>query len=126
MASRSQVLAPKRRTGWGSRSAGTQTMCMSECTSMPATWGCWTESATGCSRGEQEADRDPDRDALGLDREGLRWLMMLAPFERGGEESRHRPRGERERCNLPSGINATVGKVASHQCQSRRLSGQAK
>src|ERR1035438_4313594 len=36
---RSAVLAPKCRTGLASRSAGTQTMCMSEWTSIPAASG---------------------------------------------------------------------------------------
>src|SRR5260221_3155891 len=66
MASRSQELAPSLRTFAGKpvdalaasgamASAGTQTMCMSECTSMPA--ACWlrTASATACSRGGRAA-----------------------------------------------------------------------
>ena len=84
IACRSQVLAPKRRTGSGSRSAGTQTMCMSECTSMPAACGCWTASLTGCARGARDAALGAHLDALGLDGERLRWLMGTATFVRVG------------------------------------------
>src|SRR5207249_350213 len=49
---RSQVLAPKLRTGpSGSRPGETQTMCMSEWTSMPAASGWTTFRETGVSRG---------------------------------------------------------------------------
>ena len=42
---RSAVLAPNCRTGFASRSAGTQTICMSEWTSIPAASGLTTLSA---------------------------------------------------------------------------------
>src|SRR5262245_42034022 len=64
MAIRSQELAPKRRTLAGkadasvvagsTRSAGTQTMCMSAWTSMPAALGLMTCRLTGCVRGGRE------------------------------------------------------------------------
>ena len=49
---RSAVLPPNWRTGSASRSAGTQTMCISEWTSMPAasgltTWSGAVEAGTG-------------------------------------------------------------------------------
>src|SRR5262245_25724665 len=65
MAVRSQELAPKRRTFGGgpavsrtaleTRSAGTQTMCMSEWTSMPAALGL-TSGIVGCAGGGRRGD----------------------------------------------------------------------
>src|SRR5437899_3457321 len=65
MAVRSQEFAPNWRmfagkssdapSAWGNtRLAGTQTMCMSECTSMPAALGLRTASVTACSRGDRD------------------------------------------------------------------------
>src|SRR5215471_16779011 len=92
MARRSQELAPKRRTfagkeaasvvAGGTRSAGTQTMCISAWTSMPAALGLMTCRVTGWLRGGREA---------GLERawlaEDLSWtggrlcrLMVSATF----------------------------------------------
>src|SRR5262245_61290540 len=66
MAARSQELAPNLRTlagkpadslaAWGNTpAAGTQTMCMSECTSMPAAWALRTGSAGAGARGGRAA-----------------------------------------------------------------------
>src|SRR5687767_13567015 len=68
MAARSQELAPNRRT-WpgppavaaGTRSAGTQTMCMSEWTSMPAAFGLSTGIAGGRTRGVRRPGFDGGR-----------------------------------------------------------------
>src|SRR6516162_3591203 len=84
MASRSHVLAPKRRTGSGSRSAGTQTMCMSEWTSMPAAWGCWMVSVTGWARGARETGWRAALAAFDGHGERLRWLMATTTFRKSG------------------------------------------
>src|SRR5260370_17554893 len=66
MAARSQEFAPNLRTcagkpadalsAWSeTESPGTQTMCMSECTSMPAAWGLRIGRVAACARG----GRDP-------------------------------------------------------------------
>ncbi len=84
MATRSQELAPNRRTLLGrppfssdavvvTLAVGTQTICMSECTSMPAAFGLRMVMTGVCSR-----DGVPFRWALlGLS-DRLRWLMMSA------------------------------------------------
>src|SRR5260370_6301120 len=61
MAARSQEFAPNLRTcagkpadalsAWSeTESPGTQTMCMSECTSMPAAWGLRIGRVAACAR----------------------------------------------------------------------------
>src|SRR5262245_10818618 len=100
MASRSQELAPKRRTlagkplstleGDGSTlAAGTQTMCMSECTSMPAALRLRTVRTGACSRGGREA-RDL---ALAELPERLRWLMVSTTLGQWGKNNQRGPRG---------------------------------
>src|SRR5262245_35214418 len=128
MAWRSQELAPNRRTcagkapgspstGGPTHSAGTQTMCMSEWTSMPAAWGLRMVRAGGCARG--------GRDGLGAGLPGaaerLRWLMVSLTLGGWGEHSRREPRGEREICSFPNGINASAAADVRHQWQGRRL-----
>src|SRR5580692_8713468 len=90
MATRSQELAPNWRTFAGkppastsavdgTRSAGTQTMCMSECTSMPAALGLRTSSVTGWSRGGRGGFSEILTLAgLSLAGEHLRLLMVSA------------------------------------------------
>src|SRR5580704_17663959 len=98
MAARSQELAPNLRTfsgkpanspsAWGdARSSGTQTMCMSECTSIPAALALTTASATACSRGGRDAGfggllalAGLPEDELAWAGERLRWLMVSAPL----------------------------------------------
>src|SRR5580658_788798 len=102
MATKSQELAPKRRTlagnapastsADGKRSAGTHTMCISECTSMPAALGLRTSSVTGWSRG----GRDGFGGTLALAGlpfagEDLRLLMVSATLLEWGEDSRRGP-----------------------------------
>src|SRR5271165_4440183 len=127
MAARSQELAPNLWTFAGNpadapsasgktESPGTQTMCMSECTSMPAAWGLRMGSATACSRGGRDAGfggvlalaASTFDDLALLTGERLRWLMVSALFLEWGEDSRRGPRGEQEKCNLPNGINASM------------------
>src|SRR5207302_1209500 len=103
MAARSQELAANLRTlagkpsadapaaGGTTRSAGTQTMCMSEWTSMPAAWELMTVSATACSRGGRDAGFGGGLVLLGLTGDdltlaGVRWrrLMVSATFVRVG------------------------------------------
>src|SRR5215831_16042251 len=88
IATRSQEFAPNRRTLAGKPPAsldadgttlatGTQTMCMSECTSMPAALGLRMVRIGACSRS--------GRNGLGWGlSERLRWLMVSATFLRVG------------------------------------------
>jgi len=128
MATKSQELAPNRRTLEGkpaaavsaagiTDSAGTPTMCMLECTSIPAASRRRRVRTGGCARGGRDA----------LDRglpERLRWLIGSATLCKWWEGNRRGSRGEREKCSFPNGINASVLADASHQWQGRRLSGQ--
>src|SRR5260370_37459199 len=133
MAARSQEFAPTLRTcagkpadalsAWSeTESPGTQTMCMSECTSMPAAWGLRIGRVAACARGGRDAGFGglldlgaSTGDHSTLPGERWRWLIVSATWLEWGEESRREPRGEQEQCNLPNGINAAVGAAASRQ-----------
>src|SRR5262249_45250642 len=85
-------LAPKRRTlagkaaasvvAGGTRSAGTQTMCISAWTSMPAASGLITCRGTGCVRGGREAglERAWVAEGVGWAGGGVCRLMVSATF----------------------------------------------
>src|SRR5262245_29517759 len=136
MARRSQELAPKRRTFAGSaaasaaaedtRSAGTQTMCISAWTSIPAAFGLSTGRVTGCARGGRDAGLGWASLAEDLAWAGRRLcrLMVSAPVEEWGQDSRRGTRGAQEMRTFPNGIDASTTTDARHQWQGRRLSGQ--
>ena len=50
----------------------------------------------------------------------LPWLMMSAPWFARGENNRHGPRGEQEKCTLPNGINASARRVANDRVAASR------
>src|SRR5207248_4027775 len=94
IALRSQELAPKRRTFAGSRaasvaagdtrSAGTQTLCLSEWTSIPAAFGLSTGRVTGCARGGRAAGLDRASFAEDLAWAGGRLCRLMASATLGG------------------------------------------
>jgi hypothetical protein len=79
----------RARRGGTAFGAGTHTMCMSECTSMPAALGLRRGRAGACSRG--------GRAAWALGRAGpperLRWATASATFGQRGVDGRRGPRG---------------------------------
>src|SRR5262249_37224921 len=94
MATRSQELAPNRRTCAGkpppslsgadsTRPGGTQTTCMSEWTSIPAALALRMVKAGACSRGGRD-DVGRGFASLALPGERLRWLMASATLGRVG------------------------------------------
>src|SRR5262245_32823131 len=105
---RSAVLPPNWRTGSASRSAGTQTMCISEWTSMPAasgltTWSGAVEAGTG-RRTERSAARADGFGSFGflgffgfLGSSGTSWGTTMDLSGWGGHRSvttrRRAPRG---------------------------------
>src|SRR5262245_29441324 len=127
MATRSQELAPKRRTfaglptvaaaAGGIQSGGTQTMCMSEWTSIPAALGLSRGMVGGCARGGRGRDFGGALLVGDFACAGGRWcrLMVSAPWRGWGEDSRRRPRGAQEFCTLANGIDAGVATAARRQ-----------
>jgi hypothetical protein len=111
-----EELAPNRRTfagkppssldaGGTALGAGTHTMCMSECTSMPAAWGWRTDRAGGVARGS----RAPGSAGRVRQLERLRGVMGRITLSRWDESSRRGPRGDGKGAVSPTGSTWRLG-----------------